>query len=432
MIVTLLSNALWQGALVVAITALVLALVPLRDAATRYVAWLLALLAVMAIPVATATSHLGAQLLAAIPHQSARAGIFSLTPVGALANDATAWLARPHAIANSAAVAIAALWIAGAALGLGRLAVSFVRIARIRRCAAPFSQVEGIPVLVSSELTIPIATGITSPAVIVPSAFARELSEHDLRCTIEHELAHVRRGDVALNAVQRIVEATLFWNPWVHVVGCQLVREREAACDDWAVRRIGEADEYALTLAALAQRITATSAFLLTPSAFGSRNALVARIERLMADQSRSGSSLNYVALGVVTVLFAVMTLALQALLPAPANASPLQATEGLAVVAATGACTKPNVDPMPIDAVAPDLPKSQWPARKVSAIVLVTIAPNGKATAARVFQSSGNANVDRAVVTAAEKSTYSPKVVNCVPVAGSYLFRADFTPRPS
>jgi TonB family protein len=59
-----------------------------------------------------------------------------------------------------------------------------------------------------------------------------------------------------------------------------------------------------------------------------------------------------------------------------------------------------------------------------------VTIAPNGHATAATVVHASGYPAMDRAVVEAALKSTYSPKIVNCVPVQGSYLFRADFAPQ--
>jgi TonB family protein len=431
MIVTVFMNGLWQGALVVALVTLVLRLVPRRNATTRYAAWFLALLAVVAVPVATAASHLGAQLLATMQHRGTVAtGAFSFVPIGALAHAARSWLDWPRVLGSSTLLAaVGILWIAGGAIGLVRLGVSLASIARIRRRAMELTHIDGVPILTSTELTIPIATGMISPAIVLPRALAQTLNERDLRCTIEHELAHLRRGDVYGNAIQRVAEATLFWNPWIHVVGRRLVAEREAACDDWAVRRIGESAEYASCLAALARRIDAAPAPLLTPSALGSRNALVARIERLMGDHSPDDSSLNYVALGAVTMLFALMTLTLQALLPAPADATSLQPARGGAIVAAT-ACKNPNADPVPIDPAEPDLPKSQFPAHKVSAVVVVTIAPSGKAIAAHVYRSSGDANVDRAVLAAAEKSTYSPKLVNCVPVQGTYLFKAEFAPK--
>ena len=65
------------------------------------------------------------------------------------------------------------------------------------------------------------------------------------------------------------------------------------------------------------------------------------------------------------------------------------------------------------------------------AAEVSVTIAPDGRVVKTSVVKSSGNATADNAVVTAARKSKYSPKIVNCAPVEGGYIFRADFKPGP-
>jgi bla regulator protein blaR1 len=428
MIVSVPFNGLWQGMLVVVLTALILRLVPTRDAATRYAAWLLALLAVAVMPIVTA-AHVGAQLFASLPFRAGLgSGTFSLVRVGVLA-DAGRWLAWPHLTGSSAlTTAIALVWLAGAVAALARLAVSFARIARIRRTATAFCRAGGVPVVIATDITIPIATGVISPAIVLPADIAEASSANDLRCMIEHELAHVRRGDVVTNAAQRIIEALLFWNPWVHLIGRRLVGEREAACDDCAVTRIGESGRYVRSLAALGRRMNGQSISLLTPTAAGSHNALVARIERLTDDRSPSDPNLNYVALGAVATIFAAMSLAFQAILQAPASASTLYATPS--VVAATGGtCKEPNADATVVNPAAPRLPKSQWPSHSVSAVMAVTVSAGGKPTSVLIRQSSGNANVDRAVGVAAEKSTYSPKRVNCVAVEGSYLFKAEFGP---
>ncbi len=431
MIITVVLNALWQGGLIVGFTAVLLQFLSPRSPATRYAAWFAALVAICAMPVATATSHWGAALLAALQHHArTNAGIFSLVPLRAASSVTRGALYFFDALYTTQAFAvIAALWFAGAAAGLLRLAVSLHRIAAIRRDAVPFSHADGVPIFVSDGLAIPIAAGIFSPAIVLPAQLAQNLTNDQLVCTIEHELAHLRRGDVATNLVQRIMEALLFWNPWVHVAGRRLVCERECACDDLAAMRIGDSADYASCLAALGRLITSPPSPLLTPSAFGSRHALVNRIERLMADRTRNDSSLNYVALGAVTMLLTAMTLVLQALIPAPLGASPLGVPTNATVIATNGACKTPNAEPAAIDPAAPDLPKSQMPPHEVSAVVAVTVDTNGRATAARVYHSSGYPNVDHAVVIAAEKSKYSPKLVNCAPVQSTYLFKANFAP---
>ncbi|HLX26442.1 MAG TPA: TonB family protein [Candidatus Cybelea sp.] len=431
MILTVLLNGLWQGGLAVAATAGLLRLLSPRNAATRYAAWFCALIAIAVMPLLTTTSRWGAALAAMMQrHPHSNGGIFSLVPLHTASSVTTGPLHLLAGLSSTHALAlIAAFWFIGAAAGLLRLTVSLRRIAGIRRTAAAFSHVDGVPVLVSNDLTIPIAAGVFSPVIVLPSGLAQKLTRDQLFCAIEHELAHHRRGDVATNLIQRIIEALLFWNPWVYVAGRKLVCERECACDDRAAMQIGESVDYASCLAALGRIITAAPMPLLTPSAFGSRNALVNRIERLTAERSRENASLNYVALGALTMLLTIMTLALQALIPAPLYAASLSGSAQSATLAASSACTAPNAEPKAIDPAAPDLPKSEMPPHKVSAIVAVTVGANGKPTAAKVYRSSGYPSVDRAVVIAAQKSKYSPKVVDCAPVQSTYLFRADFAP---
>lgn len=52
-------NALWQDAIVVALTAATLRFVSPRNATTRYAVWFAALLALVAVPILTTLSRLG-------------------------------------------------------------------------------------------------------------------------------------------------------------------------------------------------------------------------------------------------------------------------------------------------------------------------------------------------------------------------------------
>jgi TonB family protein len=329
---------------------------------------------------------------------------------------ADAWFAR-------AATWILVAWLAGAAVSLARLGVSFVRIERIRRNAQPLANA-GSDVFVSDEVAVPIVAGIVAPAIVIPKALLSDLTPTDLAGIVQHERAHVRRNDPLMNLIACLIEACLFFNPWVRVAGHQLSNEREAACDDWVVEKIGRADEYAACLAALAQTLRSNVAPLLTPSAFRSRHALVSRIERLSSSEPRR-LNVNPYALGGIIVMFFIVTLVFQAFSPALALTPDAQSSlRGVPASTLAAACSKPNVEATVINAVPPRAFNVHG-----KTDVAVTIAPNGHVVGAKVLHSSGYPAMDQAVVTAARQSTYSPKIVNCVAVTGSYIFTAEFAP---
>jgi TonB family protein len=64
-----------------------------------------------------------------------------------------------------------------------------------------------------------------------------------------------------------------------------------------------------------------------------------------------------------------------------------------------------------------------------VTVLVVVTIGPTGSLVDAKIQQSSNNGAIDQAAIRAAKQSQYAPKLVNCAPTTGSYIFRAEFNP---
>jgi TonB family protein len=61
------------------------------------------------------------------------------------------------------------------------------------------------------------------------------------------------------------------------------------------------------------------------------------------------------------------------------------------------------------------------------TALIQVDLADTGTIRNAMIFESSGNELLDRAAVLAARQQTYSPQIVDCQPVGGSYLITVDF-----
>ncbi|MBV8638925.1 MAG: energy transducer TonB [Candidatus Eremiobacteraeota bacterium] len=408
MTVAILFDGLWQGVIICGIAAILARMLSRESAATRCAVWFSALLAVAVIPVVTVMwpVHLHALDSSVSAGASSRVRITLI----ALSNAADrSWVVWP----------VVAVWLCGAVVSMLRLALSAIRIERIRRTALPVI-VNDAAILSSPVITTPIAAGVISPVVILPHDLVDKLAPDDVKRVVAHERAHIARNDVLANYVQRIVEAALWFNPSVYAIGHQLVKEREAACDDAAVDATGESHEYAVCLATIAQSIVHPQTPLTSPSVFGSRRALVTRIERLLADSIQRKITFNPYALSAVMAVFVAITLALEAF--SPAFAAPV-GVGGPATVAAACAPTEAEVTNAPI----PRVPHNARPKRPT--LLKVTISPDGKIPRIEMAQSSGDWKADSAATSAAEHSTYKPATRNCKAVIGAYIFRVEYGP---
>jgi len=61
------------------------------------------------------------------------------------------------------------------------------------------------------------------------------------------------------------------------------------------------------------------------------------------------------------------------------------------------------------------------------TSVIRVDLAETGAIRNATIFESSGNQLLDRAALLAAREQTYSPQIVSCERVGGSYLITVDF-----
>jgi TonB family protein len=83
------------------------------------------------------------------------------------------------------------------------------------------------------------------------------------------------------------------------------------------------------------------------------------------------------------------------------------------------------------IDPMSPNYPDSvrDLGLGAVSVLVQVTIDAQGRLLDAKIYQSSNNAAIDQSALRAARQTTYAPRIANCAPVDGTYIFHADFSP---
>jgi len=153
------------------------------------------------------------------------------------------------------------IWVVGALLAFAPLAAGAVAARRMARRAAPMSPALrrtaeklalGAEVLVSGELEVPVTCGFLRPRILLP-ALAEHWTPTRLEAVLAHELAHVRRRDVAAQVAAHVVAALWWFQPLVWVMRQRLRAESEFACDAEAVRLGFRPSEYAKELVAVAR-----------------------------------------------------------------------------------------------------------------------------------------------------------------------------------
>jgi beta-lactamase regulating signal transducer with metallopeptidase domain len=89
-----------------------------------------------------------------------------------------------------------------------------------------------VPVRVTSAGLTPGVFGVFKPVLILPHAVMHELSASQIQTVLAHEMCHIRRRDNLTAAIHKLIEVVFWFHPLVWWIGANLLREREAACDE--------------------------------------------------------------------------------------------------------------------------------------------------------------------------------------------------------
>lgn len=239
--------------------------------------------------------------------------------------------ASPHAIIDIFALAPIVTWgyFAGVLFMTIRLATGLRGGRDLRRSSSPVvdtgllamiqtqARVIGLKcapaVAFCEKISVPIVIGVVQPMILLPASLVSGLSPDQLQALVTHELAHIRRHDLLINLLQRIVEALLFFHPAVWFVSRRISIERENVADDVVLTAGWPAVRYADALVRMAE----LSSGFKTPDLTIQMSALAAsgssssefkrRVIRLL-DQS-SSSRLRLSRFGIVAMTLGIVSL---------------------------------------------------------------------------------------------------------------------------
>ncbi|MEZ6124206.1 MAG: M56 family metallopeptidase [Planctomycetaceae bacterium] len=103
------------------------------------------------------------------------------------------------------------------------------------------------------RVAVPTVIGVLRPMILLPATLTTGLSVDELSAILSHEMAHIRRYDLWMNLLQRIVESVLFFHPVIWLLSRRISAEREICCDDLVIRSGHERMDYAGALLHMAE-----------------------------------------------------------------------------------------------------------------------------------------------------------------------------------
>ena len=194
------------------------------------------------------------------------------------------------------------VWLAGAAAACLQILLACLALRRISRAASPHPD-PGRAALLARSLGIhspvriletsdrmPMTFGLIRPTVFLPAS-AAQWDESRRRIVLLHELAHVRRGDIATHWIARAALALYWWNPLAWTAWREFLKERERAADDLVLASGAGQSEYAGHLLEIARTMQSAPATAAAAIAMARPSQLEGRLLSILASGVNRGQA---------------------------------------------------------------------------------------------------------------------------------------------
>lgn len=288
--------------------------------AAAHALWVSAALTVLAIPLVEA-----AKITAPA---STYPQVQITLPVQALAVEPAPIVATPGREGSlTAAAAVGGLYVLGLLVALARLAYGSRKLSEMRRgavavkdlavqaelasLASVWNRGEPPTVFESEQFSGPVTLGLWSPSIFLPGEYRRWTGLR-LRSVLAHECAHIVRRDTLWTWLVALTRAIYWFHPAAWLIQQRTAVLMEQACDDFAVRAVGDSGEYAQALVATAS--ADGSQIPQQTGALAMASNLTSRIDRVLDGESWHSGTVRrrwaaVLVLGVVVTAGGIGTL---------------------------------------------------------------------------------------------------------------------------
>ncbi|HHP1041639.1 TPA: M56 family metallopeptidase [Bacillus thuringiensis] len=170
------------------------------------------------------------------------------------------------------------------------------------KCKQSMSVKRDIPLLLSGKVSSPTVFGFIRPKLLLSSVHMKILDEQQLRYIFYHELAHIKRRDVAVNWLMHGLLILNWFNPILWYAYSCMREDQELACDALALTCINSEEQiaYGHTIISLLEHY---SGYYQIPSVANfSKNKRMLKRRILMIKKFKK-KSYRWSALGAVAVI---------------------------------------------------------------------------------------------------------------------------------
>lgn len=187
-----------------------------------------------------------------------------------------------------------------------------------------------IALMESALVGVPMTIGWLKPMILLPIGTINGMSVAQVEAILAHELSHIQAKDYILNIFQTIIEILFYYHPAVWWISANIRAERENRCDDVAVKLCGNSLTYAKALLALQEmqhQNIRTYGLAMTFST-KRKGILLKRVKRILNQpQNRSNIMEKLAATGLLLVVIGTLAFADQ---PQNQNQTPKDKIEQL------------------------------------------------------------------------------------------------------
>lgn len=106
------------------------------------------------------------------------------------------------------------------------------------QCKRQMSVKQPILLTVTDAVPSPAVYGFMKPRILLSSSLIRSMDADQFRYIFNHELAHIKRRDVAMNWLMHVLVILHWFNPIMWVVYARMRADQEVACDALALSYI--------------------------------------------------------------------------------------------------------------------------------------------------------------------------------------------------